>query len=152
MAMPIAFDPLIDLDGIWTTTLADRYLPLPDLGAVKYECVNGRLVMSPTEVLSNSFGEMALGQLIGPAARTAGFYLTGPVNLTFNPGTWIQPDVTVLHALPETEYEDKWVPAGLCTMAVEFVSKGSRQQDFVNKPERCAKAGIPYFMRVVVIR
>lgn len=31
MAMPAQFDPLIDLDGMWTTELADRYLPLPEL-------------------------------------------------------------------------------------------------------------------------
>jgi hypothetical protein len=69
-----------------------------------------------------------------------------------NPGTWIQPDVTVLHSLPQSDYEDKWIPVDLCTMAVEFVSTGSRKQDFVNKPKRCADGGVPYFMRVELVR
>lgn len=37
MSMPAQFDPLVDLDGLWTTELADRYLPLPELPAARYE-------------------------------------------------------------------------------------------------------------------
>lgn len=152
MSMPAQFDPLVDLDGLWTTELADRYLPLPELPAARYECIDGRLVMTPAETMSNTFGEMTLAHLLRPAAQAAGFYICGPVNLTFDFKRWIQPDLTVLHALPETDEEDKWVPARLCTMAVEFVSTGSRRQDFVDKPKRCAEGGAPYFMRVELVR
>ncbi|MPZ28073.1 MAG: Uma2 family endonuclease [Micromonosporaceae bacterium] len=151
-AMPAEFDPLIDLDGLWTTRLADDYLPDPRFPAAKYECINGRLIVSPTEVGANSWGEIKLARLVAPAAEAAGYYVYGTVNLTFHPGKWIQPDVTVLHSLPETDEEDKWVPAGLCTMAVEFVSPGSRQQDYVNKPEQCARGGVAYFMQVEIVR
>ncbi|MGN9767510.1 hypothetical protein ACTMS2_20410 [Micromonospora sp. SD12] len=48
----------------------------------------------------------------------------GQVNLTFSPRRWIQPDVTVLHALPKTDEEDRWIPAHLCTMAAEFFTLG----------------------------
>lgn len=44
MAAP-AFDPLIDFDGLWTTKLAEQFLPDPRLPAARYECVNGRLVV-----------------------------------------------------------------------------------------------------------
>jgi Uma2 family endonuclease len=152
MAMPAAFDPLIDFDGMWTTKLAERYLPLPELPAARYECIDGRLVVSPTEVGANSYGEMKLARLISPAAEAAGLYVYGSVNLARNPGTWIQPDITVLHTLPRTDDEDRWIPPGFCTMVVEFVSKGSRKQDFINKPQRCADWGIPYFMRVELVR
>ncbi|MFV2116337.1 hypothetical protein ACFHW0_28945 [Micromonospora sp. LOL_025] len=74
------------------------------------------------------------------------------MNLTFSPRRWIQPDVTVLHALPKTDEEDRWIPAHLCTMAVEFVSPGSRRQDFVDKPVRCAEGRVPYFLRVELSR
>jgi hypothetical protein len=30
-------------------------------------------------------------------------------------------------------------PAHLCTMAVQFVSPGSRRQDFIDKPTRCTE-------------
>ncbi|WBB78770.1 Uma2 family endonuclease [Micromonospora sp. WMMD882] len=152
MAMPMEFDPLVDFAGSWTTQLADRYLPLPELPPVRYECVDGRLVMTPAEVGSNSFGEMRLARLLGPAAEAAGFYVYGQVNLTFGPQRWIQPDVTILHTLPATDEEDRWVPARLCALAVEFVSPGSRRQDFVDKPRRCAEGGVPYFMRVTIVR
>jgi hypothetical protein len=152
MAMPAQFDPLVDFDGMWTTQLADRYLPLPELPTARYGCINGRLVMTPAETMSNTFGEMTLARLLAPAAQAAGFYVCGPVNLTFELRQWIQPDVTILHALPETDEEDKWVPVRLCTMAVGFVSHGSRKQDFVDKPKRCAEGGVPYFMRVEIVR
>ncbi|MFI6825364.1 hypothetical protein ACIBJE_31110 [Micromonospora sp. NPDC050187] len=35
---------------------------------------------------------------------------------------------------------------------VEFVSPGSRRQDFVDEPRRCAEGGVPYFMRVEIVR
>ncbi|MFG3422293.1 Uma2 family endonuclease [Micromonospora sp. NPDC049460] len=152
MAMPMRFDPLTDFDGMWTTRLADRYLPLPEVPAARYECIDGRLVMTPAEVGTNSYGEAKLIRLLGPAAETAGLYVYGQVNLTFTPQRWIQPDVTVLHTLPADDEEDRWIPVKLCTMAVEFVSPGSRRQDFVDKPRRCAEGGVPYFMRIEITR
>ncbi|MGC5334915.1 hypothetical protein [Micromonospora sp. DT62] len=41
MAMPMRFDPLVDLDGRWTTQFADRYLPLPELPDTRHECIDG---------------------------------------------------------------------------------------------------------------
>ncbi|WFE37304.1 Uma2 family endonuclease [Micromonospora sp. WMMD998] len=152
MAMPSRFDPLVDFDGMWTTGLADRYLPLRELPSTRYECVDGRLVMTPAETATNSYAEGELMHLLKPAAKEAGYYVFGQVNLTFTPDRWIQPDLTILHALPGTDQEDRWIPARLCTMAVEFVSPGSRRQDFVDKPRRCAEAGVPYFMRVQIAR
>jgi hypothetical protein len=144
MAMPATFDPLIDFDGLWTTDLAERYLPLPELPDARYECIDGRLVVSPTEANSNSYGAIELGSLIRTAAKAAGYYLSG----------WIQPDLTVLHTLPQDDHEDLWVPASYVLMPVEFVSRSqdSRKRDFVDKPRRCAEADIPYFMRVEIIR
>ncbi|MFI7283470.1 Uma2 family endonuclease [Micromonospora chersina] len=152
MAMPQRSDPLDDFDGLWTTALADRYLPPLDLPDARFECRDGRLVMTPAEAIGNSFGEIKLARLLSPAAEAAGLYVCGPINLTFDPRNWIQPDLTVLHTLPQTDLEDRWVPVRYCTMAVEFVSPASRRQDFLEKPQRCAKAGVPYFMRVEIVR
>ncbi|MEH0938194.1 Uma2 family endonuclease [Micromonospora psammae] len=152
MAMPERFDPLFDFDGLWTTALADRYLPPRDLPEAHFECIDGRLVMTPAEAGANSFGEIKLARLLAPAAESAGLYVFGQINLTFSPQSWIQPDLTVLHTLPKTDDEDRWVPVRYCTLAVEFVSPASRQQDFMDKPQRCAEAGVPYFMRVQITR
>lgn len=157
MAAPVPlaesdFDPLVEFAGMWNTRLADRYLPIPELPGAKYECVDGRLFVSPSEAFSNTYGETALVRLLSSGSRTAGFYVTTTVNLAFNPDHWIQPDVTVLHTLPRDDSEDKWVPAALCTMVVEFVSPSSRRRDRIDKPGICAAAGIPYFMRVELTR
>ncbi|MGN9917844.1 Uma2 family endonuclease [Micromonospora palomenae] len=152
MAMPERFDRLYDFDGVWTTGLADRYLPPRDLPDARFERVDGTLVMTPAEAGANSFGEAKLIRLLGPAAEAANLYVYGQLNLTFNPRSWIQPDVTVLHTVPKTDDEDRWVPVRYCTMAVEFVSPAGRQQDFLDKPRWCAEAEVPYFMRVEIVR
>jgi hypothetical protein len=150
MAAP-AFDPLVDLAGVWNTKLAEKYLPLPDLLSARYECVYGRLIVTPTEVASNSYGEHKLSALLQPGAEAAGLYVMGPVNLTFHPDFWLQPDLTVLHTPPRDAHDDTWVPAQLCTMAVEFVSRGSARSDKVDKPKLYAEGGIPYLMRVELV-
>jgi hypothetical protein len=152
---PIAepdFDPLVEFVGMWNIRLAERYLPIPELPAAKYECVDGRLVVTPGEAYSNAYGESELLAFLRPAARVAGLHVTTSLNLAFHPDTWMQPDIAVLHTLPRDEHEDVWVPAELCTMAVEFVSPSSRKRDRIDKPGLCAAGGIPYFMRVEIVR
>jgi Uma2 family endonuclease len=152
---PIAgpeFDPLVEFVGMWNTRLAEHYLPVPELPGAKYECVDGRLIMTPSEGLSNTYGESRLIRLLGSATDAAGLYITTTVNLAFSPGKWIQPDVTVLHELPRDDQGDIWIPSELCTMVVEFVSRSSRSRDRIDKPAICAAGGIPYFMRVEIAR
>jgi hypothetical protein len=146
MAAP-AFDPVIDFDGQWNTTLADRYLPLPGLEKARYECVDGRLFVTPTEAFSNTYGEGELLALLRPAAKAAGFYLAPTANLAFHPGKWLQPDLAVLHTLPETPEDDRWVPIRYCALAVEFGTLAR-----FDKPALYAAGGVPYFMRVEIAR
>lgn len=151
MAAP-AFDPMVDFDGVWNTRLAERYLPLPELPTARYECVDGRLFVSPAEAFSNTYGESELGALLRPAARAAGFFLANTANVAFTPDTWIQPDLVILHSPPTTPGEDKWVPVRLCTLVAEFVSPSSRSRDRIDKVDICAAGGVPYFLRVEIAR
>jgi Uma2 family endonuclease len=144
------FDPLVEFAGVWTTRLAERYLPLPDAVISRYECLDGRLYVAPTEVSSNSWGASRLIIALSRAAEPAGYYVYGSLNLTFGPQRWIQPDVTVLHRVPDSDDTRVWVPADHCTMPVEFVSTSSRRRDAIDKPDLCATAGIRYFMRVEI--
>ena len=144
------FDPLRDFAGMWNTHLAERYLPLPGAPFSKYECADGRLVLSPAEASSNAYGAAGLIVLMSGPARAAGFFVYGSVNLAIAPDTWIQPDLTVLHRVPQSEGTRTWVPADHCTMPVEFVSRSSRRRDRIDKPRLCATAGVPYFMRVEI--
>lgn len=148
-AMPLPFDPLVDLHGIWTTELAELYLPIPGAPRVKYECLDGFLVMSPYEGSPNGFGMLQLAMLLNDKAMQAGRRVYPTVNVEFGPQRWIQPDMTVLK---EPIRDLTWIPADLVLMPVEFVSASSRRRDRIDKPAECARAGIPYFMRVEFAR
>lgn len=145
------FDPLIDFAGQWNVRLAERYLPRPDMPKAKYECVDGRLYVTPTEGFANSFGELELAHILRDAANDAGFVVAGRINLAFEPGTWLEPDLAVLLRRPDPDH-DTWVPVKLCQMAVEFVSRSNRKNDLVDKPMVYARIGVPYLMRVELVR
>ncbi len=152
---PIAepdFDPLVEFAGMWNTRLAERYLPIPELPGAKYECVDGRLIMTPGEGFSNTYGEGELLALLRPAARAAGLYVATTANLTFLPDRWLQPDLAILQTPPRTPHEDTWVPAELCTMVVAFTSPSNRVSRRVDKPHVYATGGVPYFMQVEIAR
>ncbi|MBY8872846.1 Uma2 family endonuclease [Micromonospora sp. PLK6-60] len=152
MRLSPGFDPLVDLAGCWTTALAERYLPIRELAGARHECVAGRLVLGPFRRASESFGTASLACALIPNAEATGRYVHGRVNLTFAPDTWIQPDITVLHSLPATDDEDRWIPVDFCTMAVEVVSGDGPESPRVDRAALCAERGVPYFLRVRIDR
>jgi Uma2 family endonuclease len=141
------FDPLVDLDGLWTPALADRYLPISGMPPAKYECLDGKLIVSPREGTTNMFAVWALGKRLEPAASASGhhFYLT--VNLELGQQRWIEPDFTILK---QAGHGRVWIPPADVLLVGECVSPSSRKNDRIDKPAVCAEAGIPYFMRVEV--
>ncbi|MCK2236433.1 MULTISPECIES: Uma2 family endonuclease [unclassified Crossiella] len=140
------FDPLVDFDGMWTTALAEHYLPLPYVPAAKYECLDGKLIMSPHEPSQNSYAAAQLSYLAILAAKGTPFRVYGTVNLPFTPERWIQPDITVLNGSAEGAV---WVEPTLVTLAGEVVSPTSRRGR-IDKPTLCAEAGIPFYLWVQV--
>ncbi|MFJ6199839.1 Uma2 family endonuclease [Micromonospora sp. NPDC092111] len=144
-------DPTVDPDSRWTIQRAERHLPVGALAGARHECLDGRLVVTPFPPAIESVATATLASAFVPAAEAAGRHVFGRVNLTFTPTCWIQPDVTVLHALPATDDQERWVPAALCTMAVEFVRPGERR-DPVDRRRRCAAGGVPWFLRVELDR
>jgi Uma2 family endonuclease len=141
------FDPLVDLDGLWTPELADRYLPIPGMPPAKYECLDGKLIMSPREGTANMFAVLELGQYMKPSAAKSGYHFYLTVNLRLGVQKWIEPDFAVLR---QSGHGRIWIPADDVLIAGECVSPSSKHNDRVKKPAECAKAGIPYFMRVDV--
>ncbi|HCT77975.1 MAG TPA: hypothetical protein DGT23_15550 [Micromonosporaceae bacterium] len=139
------FDPLVDLAGMWTVELAEKYLPIPGVPAAKYECWDGRLYMAPYEGVQNSFGEAELITILHPGARAAGLFVCAAVNLMLGTaGRWIQPELTII----DGPLRGAWVPAEHCVLPIEFVSPESRRRDRIDKPMRCAELGIPWYMTV----
>jgi Uma2 family endonuclease len=149
-AEPVAFDfdPLVELYGMWTTELAEHYLPIPHAPTVgKYECLDGYLIMSPREGSPNSFAAVELGYVLRDPARTGGHRVYSALNVEFSLNRWIEPDLVVLK---EPVKGLTWVPIDQVLMPVEFVSRSSRRRDRIDKPALCAEAGVPYFMRVEI--
>ncbi|MFC7618399.1 Uma2 family endonuclease [Actinokineospora soli] len=109
--------------------------------------MDGDLIMSPRENTANSFAAGELHAFFRVPAREAGFRAYPAVNVKFSDKTWIEPDLVVA---AKAFHHETWVDAADLIMPVEFVSPSSRRKDRVDKPARCAAAGIPYFMRVEV--
>lgn len=141
------FDPLVDLAGLWTTQLAEHYLPLDELPPAKYECVEGRLVMSPREGTGNSYATIELAMILRAATRGMEAVVYSTVNMLLAPQTWLEPDLAVLKASAD---QITWVPAESVLMPIEFVSRSSRRRDRIDKPALCAAAGVPFFLRVEI--
>jgi Uma2 family endonuclease len=137
-----SFDPLVDLYGLWTTAFAERYLPIKGAPPVKYECVDGKLIMSPYEAAPSGYTATKFGRLTGDAADAADLRLYGTVNVQFTTQRWIQPDFTVVRRPADSV----WVPAADVELVGEFMSPSSRRQDRIDKPALCAAAGVPYYM------
>nr|WP_232327996.1 Uma2 family endonuclease [Kibdelosporangium sp. MJ126-NF4]CEL15836.1 hypothetical protein [Kibdelosporangium sp. MJ126-NF4]CTQ93761.1 hypothetical protein [Kibdelosporangium sp. MJ126-NF4] len=137
-----SFDPLVDLYGIWTTDLAERYLPIEGAPPAKYECVDGKLILSPYEAGPNVYAADELRTLVKPAVRAAGLRVYTTVNLRFELQKWIQPDFAVVRS----PVGGVWVDAADAVVVGEFVSPSSRFRDRIDKPALCAAAKIPYYM------
>jgi Uma2 family endonuclease len=137
-----SFDPLVDLYGIWTTELAERYLPIQGAPPAKYECVDGKLILSPYEAAPNGYAVMKFGYLHMEPARAVGLRLYGTVNMRMSPQRWIQPDLTVVRK----PSEGAWVQAEDVVLVGEFISPSSRGRDKIDKPALCAAAGIAYYL------
>ncbi|SHG00636.1 Uma2 family endonuclease [Streptoalloteichus hindustanus] len=139
MAAPAdtSFDPLVEFAGMWDTHLAERHLPYEGLGAAKYDCLGGRLILSLYESAANAHAAGKLYKLLDNTAETVGYraYLT--LNLQFSSNRWIQPDVSVLSAPAKGEL---WVPAAKFVVPVECVSPSSRRRDRIDKPALCASS------------
>lgn len=143
----LPFDPLIDLDGLWTPQLAERYLPIDGAPPARYEAVEGKLIMSPRGGSANSWAAVQLAVMLSEPVRAAGHAPYMALNVQLNPCTWIVPDLVVL---AEPVKDLTWVPADKVLMPIEFVSPSSRRRDRIDKPRLAAEVGIPYYLRVEI--
>lgn len=141
------FEPLIDLDGLWTLELAERFLPIEGMPPTRYEAMNGRLIMSPREGSANSWAAMELGALMRSSAKAVGARVYSALNVSTGHKSWIEPDLVVLR---NPAKQKTWFEPGDVLLPVELVSPSSRRRDNLDKPAICAELGIPYYMRVEI--
>lgn len=137
------FDPLVDLHGLWTLDLAERYLPIDGVPPAKYECLDGRLIMTPrgSSTVSHAIGQLCvrLLKMEDQASRTVCSRLT----IALCVQRWIESDMVVLRAPIK---RDKWISAEDVVMPIEF----ARPIERIDRPRLCAEAGVPYYLRIEV--
>jgi Uma2 family endonuclease len=141
------FDPLIDLDGLWTVELAQRYLPIDGMPPTRYEAAEGRLRMSPREGSANSWATAELIGILRPCARAAGHAVYSALNVRTALSGWIEPDVVILQ---QPVRQQTWIEAEQVLCPVEVISPSSYHRDRIDKPAICAALGIPYYMHIEI--
>jgi Uma2 family endonuclease len=141
------FDPLIDLDGLWTVELAQRYLPIEGMPPARYEAAAGRLRMSPREGSANSWASLRLAFQLDAPARTAGHAVYSALNVRTGLSGWIEPDLVVLR---QAVRQQTWIEAEQVLCPIEIISPSSYHRDRIDKPAVCAQLGIPYYMHVEI--
>ncbi len=132
---------------IWTTELAERRLPIEGLTPSKYECQDGRLVLTPCGDVPSSLAKTVLARILRLPVQQAGMALYARTNMRLTDRRWIEPDLTLLWRCVKNVI---WVPADRVVMPIEVESRFSRGKDWIDRPGMCAAAGVPYFMRVEV--
>lgn len=141
------FDPLRDLDGLWTVELAQRYLPIEGMPPASYEAVEGRLRMSPRVGSANSWATGELYALLRSPARAAGHAMYTALNVRTGLSGWIEPDLVLLR---EPARQQTWIEADQVLCAIEIISPSSFHRDRIDKSAVCAAMGIPYYMHVEI--
>jgi len=127
--MPVAGDWTVDdLDG------------LPDDG-LRYELVDGVLLVSPSPLVPHQVGLAALQVRLSNAAPPHLRVLPAPLDITFSRTRLLQPDIVVLHV---DQLRGRKV-TGIPLLAVEVLSFSTRATDLTLKRHVLEQAGVPSY-------
>ncbi len=138
MVMPIARDHVWTVAEIWA---------LPDDPMLRYECVDGELLVSPAPRLSH---QVAVTWLVGElrgflmAVRT-GDVLAAPSDVVLDERTLVQPDVYVLPFVDGRRPADG-DPMPTPLLVIEVLSPSTARYDRLVKRPRYQHAGMEYWI------
>ena len=130
-----------------------EYAALPeDLDGMRYELVEGNLVMSPRPFTAHQLCVQGLlhqlhGQLPGHLRVVIDVDVDLALVAPSEPGFVRAPDLVVasLAAVERSRDEQKLLNANDLILAVEVISPGSRRLDTIVKRDEYADAGIPHY-------
>ena len=123
--------------GDWTVDDLDR---LPDDG-LRYELVDGVLLVSPSPLVPHQVGLAALLHQLTVAAPRHLRVLPAPLDITFSRTRLLQPDIVVLHV---DQLRGRKV-TGIPLLAVEVLSPSTRATDLTLKRHVLEQAGVPSY-------
>lgn len=139
------YDPLVALEGSWTTDLAERHLPIPNAPPARYECWDGKLIMTPRLGTDPLFATWMLGRLLEAASTTAGHRLHRATDLRHAPRTLLIEPILVVSTLAPDGC--RWIPAEDVLLVGESVPP-SHTSGVPDTLELCTTARIPYYLRL----
>ncbi len=149
MGMPNTAQRYWTVDEVWA---------LPEEPGVRYEVVDGELLVSPSPALRHQLAVTRIvSELTTYCDRTgAGVALTAPFDVVLNRlDTLVQPDVLVLapdavrSGAAEADAEDVAEsdgPGASLLLVVEVLSPGTARQDRLRKRPRYQRAAIPVWL------
>ena len=126
----------------WTR---DEVLALPD-DRMRYELVDGELLVTPSPRALHQLAVTALMQEIGPFVRTqgVGYLLSSPADLEIRPGELYQPDLFVVPTAAGRRPR-LWADFLTPLLVVEISSLGTARYDRVIKRPAFQGAGVAEF-------
>lgn len=125
------------VSGDWTVDDLER---LPEDG-LRYELVDGVLLVSPSPRVPHQVALTGLVLLLGNAAPEHLRVLAAPLDITITRTRLLQPDVVVLHVDQLTGPKVSGVPL----LAVEVLSPSTRATDTTLKRHVLEQAGVPSY-------
>lgn len=117
---------------------------LPDRDDLRYELVDGALLVSPPPRPRHSGVAARLQRLLWDAVGPGWDVLAAP-GVYFDRRNYREPDVAVVRSAALSQ--EQLAPSDVL-LAVEVMSPGSVANDLVAKPAQYAAAGIPHFWRL----
>ena len=125
------------VSGDWTVDDLDR---LPEDG-LRYELVDGVLLVSPSPLVAHQVGLSALLVRLTAAAPDDLRVLPAPPDITFTRTRLLQPDIVVLRTEQLTGRKVDGIPL----LAVEVLSQSTRATDLTLKRHVLEQAGVPSY-------
>ena len=113
---------------------------MPDDGR-RYELIGGAIVVTPSPGTPHQRASRRLENLIERACPPGYEMFHAPVDLDLRSGDRVSPDIVVV---PDSSVGELRLVTPVLLL-VEFVSPGSRTNDYVTKRSAYAEAGIPYY-------
>ena len=141
MSMPASYQPP---SRLWT---AEEFFAVRDAApaGIRYELVEGELLVTPAPARSHQFIAVSLCVLlIGYArAQKLGEVLLAPFDVKLAKLTWLQPDLLVFR--PDAPYDERKAELSHLLLAVEVLSPGSARHDRVTKRDAYQHHRVPEY-------
>jgi Uma2 family endonuclease len=116
---------------------------MPQEPGVRYELVDGSLIVTPAPGLPHATAAWRISMALGAAIPESAAGFGAPGEIRIDPATSLEPDILVYPA--QSPRPAKWTDVTKWWLAVEVVSPSSRHYDRVEKRQAYLALGMPEY-------